>query len=63
MALNYEENYEECVRILREGFESGINASIDSRKEHLKKLKSLLIENEDAICEALKDDLGKVYFF
>ncbi|KAI6236754.1 hypothetical protein M3Y95_00191800 [Aphelenchoides besseyi] len=50
------------VKILREGFESGINSSIESRKKHLKQLKDMLIENEEAFVKAVYDDLHKCRF-
>uniref|UniRef100_A0A1I7SBH1 Aldedh domain-containing protein n=1 Tax=Bursaphelenchus xylophilus TaxID=6326 RepID=A0A1I7SBH1_BURXY len=55
-----DKDYSKILETLREGFESGANASLENRKANLTALKHLIVENEDAICEALWADLYKV---
>lgn len=44
---------------LKKNFKTQNNNSIEKRKEQLTQLKNMLLENEKAIIEALKKDLGK----
>ncbi|KAI6227447.1 Aldehyde dehydrogenase [Aphelenchoides fujianensis] len=55
------ESVEDNVRVLREGFESGINNSLENRKKHLKVLKDMLLENEEAFVQAVFEDLRKAF--
>lgn len=47
---------------LVQGFQDRINQSYEARKENLLKLRKLIIENEEAILDALNKDLGKSHF-
>ncbi len=50
------------VRRLRETFASGRTRSIDWRKQQLRALERLMIENETAVAAALEQDLGRKPF-
>lgn len=50
---------EETVRELRQCFKTGRTRSVTWRKKQLKALLDLVHDNEDAIFEALYQDLGK----
>ncbi len=50
------------VENLRTFFKSGKTKGLDFRIEQLKRLKKVLSDNEEAISEALKEDLGKSRF-
>ncbi len=50
------------VENLRTFFKSGKTKGLDFRIEQLKRLKKVLSDNEEAISEALKEDLGKSEF-
>lgn len=50
------------VRRLRETFASGRTRSIDWRKQQLRALERLMIENEAAVAAALEQDLGRKPF-
>lgn len=49
-------------QVLTQGFIDQVNLSFESRKENLLKLRTLILENENAILEALHKDLGKSHF-
>lgn len=53
---------EQLVRALRTGFESGLTRNLQWRREQLAALSRMLRENEQAILDALQDDLGKPRF-
>ena len=50
------------VRRLRETFKTGRTRSIDWRKQQLRALEKLMVENEPAIAAALEQDLGRKPF-
>jgi aldehyde dehydrogenase (NAD+) len=50
------------VRRLRETFATGRTRSIDWRKQQLRALEKLMVDNEPAIAEALASDLGRKPF-
>ena len=50
------------VRRLRETFASGRTRSIDWRKQQLRALEAMMIENEPAVAVALEQDLGRKPF-
>ena len=50
------------VQELKDTFQSGKTQSYDWRKQQLVKLKRMLVENENAIYQALAEDLGKPQF-
>jgi len=50
------------VRRLRETFKTGRTRSIDWRKQQLRALEQLMLENEPAIAAALEEDLGRKPF-
>ena len=52
----------EFIQELRQTFDSGKTKSLDWRREQLINLKRLLVENENAIYDALASDLGKCQF-
>lgn len=45
----------------KKAFRDGINRSAKVRKEHLNKLKTVVLENEKKLCDAINQDLGKPY--
>lgn len=53
------QNPKEMVTSLRSTFQSGKTKSVDFRLNQLKNFKKLLVENQDAIVNALKEDLRK----
>lgn len=55
-------NVEPYVQAQRNFFRSGKTKSLDFRKEQLEKLRDMIENNEDAIIEALYQDLGKHEF-
>ena len=50
---------EKIVKIQKQFFETGKTLDINFRIETLKKLKAAIISNEENICKALREDLGK----
>lgn len=52
----------ELIQELKQTFASGKTKSLDWRKAQLLSLKRLLLENENAIYQALQQDLGKCQF-
>ena len=53
------ERIPEIVQQLREGFHSGVLRDIESRRSHLRALRSLFVEQEDRLVDALVVDVGK----
>jgi len=53
------EAYTEAIARARNAFESGKTRSMSFRKQQLENLLKLVDENEDAICNALKEDLNR----
>eukprot|EP00245_Coleochaete_scutata_P015080 TRINITY_DN659_c0_g1_i1.p1 TRINITY_DN659_c0_g1~~TRINITY_DN659_c0_g1_i1.p1 ORF type:complete len:488 (+),score=85.78 TRINITY_DN659_c0_g1_i1:76-1539(+) len=53
---------EQLVGDLRKVFRSGRTRSLEWRKSQLLGLRQMFIDNEDEICRALKEDLGKPRF-
>ncbi len=51
----------QIVQTLRTAFNNGLTRNLDWRKNQLVALERMMIENEAAIAEALKADLGKPY--
>ncbi|TKR87779.1 hypothetical protein L596_012127 [Steinernema carpocapsae] len=49
----------QVVSELRASFEEGVMREFEDRKKALQALKNLIVENEDALCEALFKDLRK----
>jgi coniferyl-aldehyde dehydrogenase len=49
---------ENTFKLLREGYTASPYPSLSSRLDSLLKVKSLLLDNEQALCEALSDDYG-----
>jgi aldehyde dehydrogenase (NAD+) len=49
----------DVVRRLRAGFDSGATLPLEWRREQLVRLRRLLVENQAALLEALRADLGK----
>jgi hypothetical protein len=47
---------------MRLSFESGYTLPYSKRMEQLKAMKRMFVENEDAICAALKEDLNRPNF-
>ena len=54
--------YKELLSNQQEYFKSGATRSITFRKKQLKKLKSVLRENEETMMEAIYDDFKKSSF-
>ena len=52
----------EIVRRLRETFKTGRTRSIDWRKQQLRALERMMLENEPAVAAALEQDLGRKPF-
>ena len=52
----------ETVQRLRRAYESGITRPLEWREAQLRALLRMIRENEDAILEALREDLGKCHF-
>jgi len=52
----------EIVRRLRETFKTGRTRSIDWRKQQLRALEQMMLENEPAVAAALEQDLGRKPF-
>ncbi|HXO54478.1 MAG TPA: aldehyde dehydrogenase family protein, partial [Mycobacterium sp.] len=50
------------VRRLRETFKTGRTRSIDWRKQQLRALEQMMLENEPAVAAALEQDLGRKPF-
>jgi len=50
------------VANLRQSFDAGITRTLDWRLHQLRRLAALIEENQDALSEALKQDLGKCAF-
>lgn len=50
------------VEEMRLSFESGYTLPYSKRMEQLKAMKRMFVENEDAICAALKEDLNRPNF-
>lgn len=50
---------EEVVKTLHKSFKNGETKSLEWRKQNLLSLRSLVTENEEELCEALKKDLNK----
>lgn len=57
-----DEQIVETVQRLRRAYESGVTRPLEWRLAQLRQLLRLLEENEDALLEALRDDLGKCQF-
>ena len=53
------ERIPEIVQQLREGFHSGVLRDVESRRSHLRALRSLFVEQEDRLIDALVADVGK----
>jgi aldehyde dehydrogenase (NAD+) len=49
----------EIVRELREGYRSGVLRDVQSRREQLRRLRALFVEQEDRLIDALVADVGK----
>ena len=49
----------DIVNELREGFRSGVLRTVEARAAALKRLRSLLVEQEDRLIDALVADVGK----
>jgi aldehyde dehydrogenase (NAD+) len=49
----------DIVERLRDGFRSGVVREIDQRRQQLRQLRALLVEQEDRLVDALVADLGK----
>lgn len=57
------DDYAQILESLKAGYNNGVNKTLDQRKKHLNALKSLIVDNEKAICDALWKDLRKVSNF
>ncbi|MEN8906342.1 MAG: aldehyde dehydrogenase family protein [Clostridiales bacterium] len=57
-----ENNIKNIISAQRKYFDSGDTRNIDYRIKNLEKLKTLILENEDLIYQALKKDLGRDSF-
>lgn len=55
-------NIEELVANQKKSFNQGITRSFEARKESLESLRRLVSENEQELCDAIKEDFGKPYF-
>lgn len=53
---------EQTNKDLRAYFHTGATKSIEWRKEQLRQLRKLVLENEQLLSEACRDDLGKPAF-
>lgn len=49
-------------QVLTQGFNNQVNNSYEARRKNLLALRSLILENENQILDALKKDLGKSHF-
>lgn len=54
-------NIKSIIELQRTYFNSGKTLEVDNRINNLKKLKSAIVNNEELILKALKQDLGKSY--
>ncbi|TDL30659.1 aldehyde dehydrogenase [Jeotgalibacillus sp. S-D1] len=59
MSIQTEQDVLDIIKHQKEFFHSGITKNIDFRIKQLKKLQSVIKENEEDILNALKSDLGK----
>lgn len=59
MSIQTEQDVLDIIHLQKEFFHSGITKNIDFRIKQLKKLQSVIKENEEDILNALKSDLGK----
>jgi aldehyde dehydrogenase (NAD+) len=53
---------EQIVEIQKKFFREGTTRSFESRETTLKKLRDLVSDNEEELCEAIQADFGKPYF-
>ncbi len=49
----------EIVHDLREGYRSGVLRDVESRRDQLRRLRALVVEQEDRLTDALVADIGK----
>ena len=54
-----EQDIEKLIKEQNKYFDSGLTLSFESRLVSLKALKRAILSNEDELCRALKEDLGK----
>lgn len=53
---------QQTVNQLKDSFSNGINRTYQSRKNHLTTLRTLVVDHEKELCDAIKADFGKPYF-
>jgi hypothetical protein len=52
-------DYSQLVTKLRDSFNDGVMESLQSRRNQLEAFKKMIVDNQDAICDAIWKDLHK----